>query len=394
MFQKSRNVQKQNDSGNHKKQLYFHSTRNDVSLAVQFEVDCFVETPNGFVCSSRISDFSNGTMFPLAFILVLTFSAFFFFFAGCVVFRYLTTNKHVLQREPGEPLEHGNHLTFLRLVTLVETNLHSMLAYIDCRFVNKWLIERKFSHIEINYNQFVDSLKVCNPGLDSQQQVNTEIQQLTNIVLQLYIESWHDKVKLNKLDVKDFKYFARQIIETSLKNFHQVCLRKLNNPNFYMEVVQEIQTNLEKRKNGYEFKNFGSKSEIKFLTNLIDTIFGQVLSDDTYDALACHHAGCSLGCHGDELCLQSCKNPVRLFIYNLIVFSLLIPMFNKITSPKYILYNFILLFEQMGGVSMKDFIDQFQNEPGYIRKFFELDEVSMDSSASIHNFAIEGEFDS
>ena len=189
-----------------------------------------------------------------------------------------------------------------------------------------------------------------------------EITELTNTFYEIYIEFWHQHIRLDtNFDQNEtFQYYFRSIIEKSLTNFNELLLKKLNNSKTATECLNVIEEHLIQQDMQSNKCRLRSKDEIRLLINLIDDIFRLILPSDVNSLLTDCNC-CSNGTKKSN-CLQESSNVIRVFIYNIIVYTLLLPLIDRLTNPFFFLYNFICIGSSLGGISMDDFISQYEDK--------------------------------
>lgn len=286
--------------------------------------------------------------FLLTFIFIITFVVSFYSF------------KFYIQNQAYSPEIYDRKLWIIDLIKIVWNNVGFVVDYLDS-FVNYLLIRLSrncFQKLNLNLN----FMKWCNiDSVDNDDLVKYEIEQLANIICVLYIDMWYDEIKSNSQSSKcDFKFYCQKAIEQAFFNFYKICSTKLNLCNILRQSFEQIELHLIKQKKNENLNiEFSQENEIDFLVDLVDEIFLRVLPKDVNSLLT--NCDCCSDKDNSKHCLQSSTNPTRLFIYNLVIYPLILPLIEKYSSCHYIFYNYILFLSHFGGVSIEQFVSTIQN---------------------------------
>lgn len=278
------------------------------------------------------------------------------FLLVCYIFSYYHQNKGALRHE-----EPTLKYACLALIDCVWRSILAFLQWIDLLLIDcvSYFLANHLAP-ESYLNDIRESLNnACpNTGTEGKEELaKLEIIELSNTISSMYIDFWYKNVKLEDEETDHFDCHCKKGIEDALTNFYKLCTEKINTDQLALELVKQVEAHLSDMLDQKRPEEILSTSdEISHLLNLIDGIFTRVLPPDVNSLLT----SCSCCQNDSGKCLKNSTNPVRLFIYNLTVYSLFLPLIDRITHPLYFLYNFIFIASKLGGLTLVEYLDQFE----------------------------------
>lgn len=237
-----------------------------------------------------------------------------------------------------------------------------------------------------------------------------EIDRLVSTFCTTYINHWHEKITIDHLYYKaDFRNNLRRGLEKSISALYEFALEQTRDPELFLKFGEHLEHCLRqhRERDPEDAMGMTPSHEERFFANLLDIVFERVLPREVIDGLLeCTYveeeedeeAQEQEGKEEDKeeedddnddeedeedeedededeedeeeeeegeqpaedpLCLETSVNPFRLFIYNIIIYTFLIPTVNKISKPLYLLYRLLQLLAPLSKVSFFDLISDF-----------------------------------
>lgn len=296
-------------------------------------------------------------------LLDLLILAIFAFFITCILFIYYHQSRQEARQTGGSNARERASIWY-HVARFLWSATSWWLACIDQLLMN--CASYYLSH-NLHGDLFIDNIAkrlkdTCPGGRNAtvEELTKLEISELSNTICELYIDFWYRNISLEDSsgdgDEENFKVQCKKGLDEAFFNFYKLCSEQIDTKKLALQLVKQVEAHLTVQ-NADEVQ-LETRDEISLLLNLIDNIFVRVLPADV-NAIVTNCDCCRN--RGRKNCLQESNNPVRLFIYNLIVYSLLLPLINRISNPFYFFFYFIYIVSHLGGISLDTFLSQFDD---------------------------------
>ncbi|KAH9521303.1 hypothetical protein DERF_004971 [Dermatophagoides farinae] len=199
-----------------------------------------------------------------------------------------------------------------------------------------------------HYYYDLDGKNVKNYSDDDHQNIKLEINKLTEAICVHYIDFWYDCIQSSlPSDGENFRKLFKKYLNETIYNFYRLTQQKFcNDSSFAIQIVDKLNDCLKERRHYRHHKDFDD-IEQRIYSQVLDDIFIHILPKDVNSLIT----KCDDG-----------HNSVRLFVYNIFIYTLLLPSIQKITDPLFILYNYLYLCSTcFGTMSLEDFLFHLEN---------------------------------
>lgn len=251
---------------------------------------------------------------------------------------YNHRNKHQHRSNEPDPL-------FLLASFLVVT-VESFLAFLD-RLFNSFI--QLICEVYSSDTPFYQSWQSSDLKYDDES-IRLEANKLANTIVAVYLDPLQRKIQPNKdEDVLLFQF--EEAFGKAIFKLYKVLSTKTDWNSFLSKLCEKIEAHVLNHS-----QSIDPKEQVGRLLELLDEVFILALPDELKTLLTtcdCDHRKNPLQC------LQQSSNPSRLFIYNIIIFTVLVPLIRKCVDPLFPFYCLILLLSKVGGVSIQEFVASF-----------------------------------
>lgn len=209
------------------------------------------------------------------------------------------------------------------------------------------------------YTNYDDEEKIFNE--EEYSDINYEINKFTHSVLTIYIDIWYNRFPTGG----NFRNYLTEYFNLALLNFYKLSKFKVSKTNFIIDSLDNINQCLSDK----NFAHLTKDDEAKIYSNFLDYIFIKALPQDINPPLT----GWKISDNNSTLKpgLFETNNSIRLMVFNLLIYSLVLPFIKKLTDPLYILYNILYLFSLFGGISLNEFVAVYDTNANERYSFIE-----------------------
>lgn len=321
-------------------------------------------------------------------LLDLLMLAIFSFFVTCILFVYY---HHAKQQEQFEENANENAIWY-KVASFLWSATSWGLSCIDQLLMN--CLSYYLFH-NLHGDLFMDNIErrladTClgDGNASIEELTKLEISELSNTICELYIDFWYRNISLDDSasDEENFKFQCKKGLDEAFLNFYRLCSEQIDTKNLALLLVRQVEAHLTAQ--NADQVTLGTKEEVSLLLNLIDNVLVRVLPADVNPIVT--NCDCCKN-HSRKNCLQETSNPVRLFIYNLIIYSLLLPLINRISNPFYFFFNFIYIASHLGGISLNEFLSQFDDDDFFEERQTESQPVQIHFESEglvVHSFSL------
>ncbi|XP_027199359.2 LOW QUALITY PROTEIN: uncharacterized protein LOC113793509 [Dermatophagoides pteronyssinus] len=181
------------------------------------------------------------------------------------------------------------------------------------------------------------------------QNIKLEINKLSEVICVNFIDFWYDCIQSSlPREGENFRKLIKKNLNEAIYNFYLLTQQKLcNDSSFAIQIFDKLNDCLKKRRHYRHHKDFDD-IEQQIFSQVLDDILIRVLPKDVNSLIT----KCDDG-----------HNSVRLFVYNILIYTIILPSIQKITDPFFILYNYLYLCSTcFGTMSLEDFVFRLENK--------------------------------